>query len=470
MRQDKKIKHKKRSITKKTLIYTGGSILASLSMTGSTYLYSKYTTTHDYGNFQLTVSIMMLLATVGFLDIRTSTLRFMYGIAAENEDNRNKAIYSGGLIFSFCILLLFFTVYIANRITNVPFPKIGFIWALSYALGNFYLFVTRGLDKEYSYSIAYSLFYGALLLLNLYFLAFRHYGAKYILIAMTIAEFIQVIYLELRIGILKNFKPRFLDKKIIKHMIKFSIPLAVTALGTWIMSYYASIQVTAILGSSANGIFSMAMEFAKSVPMATAGIILAWQEIAFSRKTGSINKIDTNYFSTSITSIFRFFSCFFIVFIPLMQLIIPFFLSEAFQAVSLILALCTAGFTFDCISQMVASIFGNNIDSRPIMISTIIGSLFLIITLPFFIKYDFVYGAPLCVCLAFAITLLVRVLWLDIVLKFKINHFKILFSLALAFAFGYYSTKSSFKVNIIILCIGLLIGIPTLRHERKKIN
>lgn len=470
MKQDKKIKHKKRSITKKTLIYTGGSILASLSMTASTYLYSKYTSTSDYGNFQLTVSIMMLLATVGFLDIRTATLRFMYGIAAENDDNRNKAIYSGGLIFACCIILLFFTTYIANQITNVPFPKIGFFWALSYALGNFYLFVTRGLDKEYSYSIAYSLFFGALLFLNLYFLAFRHYGAKYILISMTIAEFIQVIYLEKRIKILKNFRPRFIDKKIIRHMLKFSIPLAITALGTWIMSYYASIQVTAILGSSSNGIFSMAMEFAKSVPMATAGIILAWQEIAFSRKTENINKIDTNYFSTSITSIFKFFSCFFIVFIPLMQLIIPYFLSEGFQSVKYIIALCTAGFTLDCISQMVASIFGNNIDSRPIMISTIIGSLFLVVTIPFFIKFDSIYGAALCVCISFAITLFVRLIWLDLVLHFDISHLKIILSLILAFIFGYFSTISSYKMNILILLIGLAIGIPTLKHERKKIN
>ncbi len=437
-------------------------------MAGSTYLYSKFTSPSDYGNFQLTVSIMMLLATVGFLDVRTSTLRFMYGVSSENDEDRNKAIYSGGLIFSICIIFLFATVYIANSITHVPFPKIGFLWALSFALGNFYLFVTRGFDKEYSYSLAYSLYYCVLLLLNLYFLAFRHYGAKYILIAMTIAEFIQVIYLEKRIKLLRNFRPRFIDKKISKHMLRFSIPLAITALGTWIMSYYASIRVAAMLGSSSNGIFSMAMEFAKSIPMATAGIILAWQEIAFSRKT-DLNK-NINYFSTSITIFFTFFTCFFIVFIPLMQLIIPYYLSDAFQAVGVILALCTAGFTFDCISKTIASIFGNSIDSKPIMVSTIIGSVFLIISMPILINHYAIYGAALCVCISFALTLIIRLLWLNIIMHYKINYLLIILELAIAIFIGYYSTVSSFKINVFLLLIGLLIGIPTLYKIKKYLS
>lgn len=468
--EKKERKIKKRSITKKSIIYTGGTILSSISMAFSTYLYSKYTSPGDYGNFQLTVSIMMLLATVGFLDLRTSTLRFMYGVSSENDEDRKKAIYSGGFIFSICVLFLFAFVIIATKITFVPFPKIGFFWALSYAMGNFYLFITRGLDKEYSYSIAYSLYFGALMLLNIYFLACKNYGAKYILIAMTIAEFLQVIYLEVRIGVLRKFKAKYFDKKLSIRMLKFSLPLAITALGTWVMSYYASIKVTAILGSASNGIFSMAMEFAKSVPMATAGIILAWQEIAFSRKEDKELNSKENYFSQSITSFFIFFTSFFIVFIPLMQLIIPFYLSESFQSVKLIIALCAAGFTLDCIAQTIASIFGNNIDSRPIMISTIIGSTFLIITLPTFIKLYNIYGASLCVCISFGITLIIRLIWLNLFMHYKINYSKILLYLIIAILVGYFSTTSSSYVNIFILIFSLTISVPSLIKIRRQMK
>jgi O-antigen/teichoic acid export membrane protein len=469
------IKHKqtkkKRSITKKTLIYTGGTILASISMAGSTFLYSKYTATGDYGNFQLTISIVMLLATVGFLDIRTSTLRFMYGVNAENDEDRNKAIYSGGLILALCSLFLFGTVFIANKITHVPFPVLGLFWGLSYAVANFYLFVTRGFDREFNYSIAYSLYFGALLLLNLYFLAYKHYDAKYILIAMTIAEVIQIIYLEVKIGILRHFRPRFIDRKISAHMIRFSIPLAVTALGTWIMSYYASIQVSKLLGSSSNGIFSMSMEFAKAVPMATGGIILAWQEIAFSRETSGTNKeLNKDYFSQSITTFFLIYAAFFMVFIPLMQLIIPYYLSEAFQPVGNILALCTAGFTCDCISQMIASIFGNDIDSTPIMVSTIIGSAFLITTIPTFIRLYQITGASLCVSISFLLTLLIRIVWLGVGKQYKINYLKISLSILVAAAFGYYSTIGSYTTNIILTIVGLAIGLPIIIKLKKNVN
>ncbi len=461
------IKQKKRSITRKSLIYTGGSVLASISMIGSTYLYSKYTSTSDYGNFQLTVSIMMLLATVGFLDIRTSTLRFMYGVSAENDEDRNKAIYSGGLIFALCTVFLVVTVFIVNKIINIPFPKIGALWAFSFALGQFYLFITRGFDKEYSYSIGYSLYFGALLVLNLYFLVVKSYGANYILLSMTIAEFIKVVYLELRIGILKKFKLKYIDKKISKHMVRFSMPLAIAALGTWIMSYYASIQISRILGSSSTGIFSMTMEFAKSVPLATAGIMLAWQEIAFSKKVNLNEKVNTTYFSSAITAFFVFFTCFFIVFVPLVQLIIPYYLSEDFQAVGTILALCTAGFTFDCIAQMVASIFGNQINSKPLMISTVMGAIFLVVTIPTFIKMYDIYGGALCVCISFALTLFIRLIWLSVGMKYKISYLKIILSLVICLIFGYYSTVSSFKINVVLLILGVSIGLPTLFKMKK---
>ncbi len=450
------------------MIYTGGTILSSISMAFSTYLYSKYTSPGDYGNFQLTVSIMMLLATVGFLDLRTSTLRFMYGVSSENEEDRKKAIYSGGLIFFICALFLVFFVILTTKITFVPFPKIGFLWALSFAIGNFYLFITRGLDKEFSYSIAYSLYYGALLLLNIYFLACRNFGAKYILIAMTLAEFIQIIYLEKNTKILRNFNIKYIDRKLSKRMLKFSLPLAINALGTWIMSYFASITVTSILGSASNGIFSMAMEFAKSIQMATAGIVLAWQEIAFSKKNNYKNSNNENYFSNSIKTFFVFFTSIFIVFIPLMQLIIPYYLSESFQSVKYIIALCTAGFTLNCIAQTIASIFGNNIDSKPIMISTIFGSAFLIITLPIFINNYNIYGAALCVCLSFGLTLIIRIAWLSLFMHYKINYLKILIYLIIAIVISYFSTISSFKTNILLLLISISIAFPTLLKIRNQ--
>lgn len=463
------LKIKKRSISKKSLIYTGGTIIASISMTLSTYLYSKYTTPSNFGDFQLTLSIMMLLVTVGFIDIKTSTLRFMYGIDRETEEDRNKAIYGGGLVMFICSLLLFILLYIATKITFVPFPKEGLLWGLCYAIGSYYLFVTRGLDRELDYSIGYSIYFAVLVVLNLVFFSFKNYNAEYILIAMTLGELAQSIYLEIRIGVIKNFKFKYLDKRLITHMLRFSMPLAITALGTWIMTYYASIQITHILGSAANGIYSMSMDFARAIPTATSGIILAWQEIAFSREhqlTGEENKV---LFTKAITNFFLIYSCIFIIFIPLMKLIIPYYLSPSFQSVGLILALTCAAYVFDCIGQMLASIFGNDIDSKPIMISTISGSLFLIVSLPLFLKNYNIFGAAIACFSAFSLTLLIRLLWLRFKKHYKIDFIKVTLYISISIVFGYLSSKSNVKINIILFLLALLIAIPTLIKLKNKI-
>lgn len=463
------LKINKRNISKKSLIYTGGTVIASISMTLSTYLYSKYTTPGNFGDFQLTLSIMMLLVTVGFLDIKTSTLRFMYGVEQETEENRNKAIYGGGLVMFISSLLLFLLLYITTKITFVPFPKEGLIWGLLYAIGSYYLFVTRGLDRELDYSIGYSIYFVVLVSMNLIFLSLKNYNAEYILIAMALGELAQTIYLEIKIGVMKNFKLKYLDKKIIRHMIKFSIPLAITALGTWIMTYYASIQITKILGSAANGIYSMSMDFARAIPTATSGIILAWQEIAFSQErklTGEENKA---LFTKSITNFFLIYCCIFITFIPLMKLIIPYYLSKSFQEVSIILALTCAAYVLDCIGQMIASIFGNDIDSTPIMISTISGSIFLIVSLPILLNYFDLFGAAIACFSAFAITLIIRLLWLRFKKHYRINLLKLALYISISIAFGYLSSISDYKINIVLLVLALAISLPTLLKLKKQI-
>ncbi|MBK5201964.1 MAG: oligosaccharide flippase family protein [Spirochaetaceae bacterium] len=461
---------KKRSITKKSIIYTGGTIIASISMALSTFLYSKYTSPSNYGDFQLTLSIMMLLTTVGFLDIRTSTLRFMYGVGAENELDKKKAIYGGALILFLCSFLLFLSLYIATKITYMPFPKEGLAWGLTYSIGYFYLFVTRGSDRELDYSIGYSIYFAVLVGLNIFFLSFKHYRAEYILLAMSLGEVAQIIYLEIRIGIIRKFKRKYIDKKIIMHMLKFSLPLAITALGTWIMSYYASIQITYILGSSANGIYSMTMDFARAIPTATGGMILAWQEISFARKSDENENVNREFFTNSITTSFIFFSCFFIVFIPLMRLIMPFYLSEEYQPVGLFIALCSAGYVCECIGQVIAGVFGNDIDSKPLMFSTIAGSVFLIVFLPFFVNTYELYGASLVCFISFSITLLVKLLWLRIKKHYRLDILKLSLCLIIATIFGYLSTNGSYTTNIILFFLSLCIAIPMIRFTRKALK
>ena len=60
-------KLKKRNITKKSLIYSIGTIVSSISTLILIPIYSKYLTPSDYGNYELAFSLTFLLVIFSYL-------------------------------------------------------------------------------------------------------------------------------------------------------------------------------------------------------------------------------------------------------------------------------------------------------------------------------------------------------------------------------------------------------------------
>lgn len=61
-----------------------------------------------------------------------------------------------------------------------------------------------------------------------------HKNGKYVLIASLISNIICTIYLLIVNKILKNVKIKYIDKKLIKDLLKYSIPMIPNELSWWI--------------------------------------------------------------------------------------------------------------------------------------------------------------------------------------------------------------------------------------------
>ncbi|NCD07068.1 MAG: hypothetical protein EOL97_13200 [Spirochaetia bacterium] len=455
-----KNKHK-RDITRKSLIYSIGTIVASITSVLILPLYSNYIKPSDYGSYEYAFSFVQLFIAVGFFEISSTMLRFMYGIEQESEDTKKTAIYSGAIIHLGCTILLAFAVIITNKVTFLPFAPLVFLFGVSFTTATYFLSIARGLDKEKIFTLAFSI-YSVVNIIILSFLLIKcKLGAKSIFIALCSAHIIEIIYLEFNIHFFKNFKIKYIKFSLIKKMLKFSLPLALASFGTWIMLYYSSIKIVNLIGPEQNGYYTMAMNFARAIPTIATGAILAWQEIAFSKRGSEIEK--NVFFSNAIEKVIYLLCSIYIIMVPLDLLIIPFYLGASYQGINTIISICVAGTTIDCFSLFLASIYGNQINSKPLMVSTSLGAITVFLLLPLMIKHFGIMGAAITNGLGFFINAFFRLTWLTKINKYRYNYFKIIIWIIVAIIIGFISANTNTIGYLILLIFGLLFAYPAIK-------
>ena len=453
-------KLKIRNITKKSLIYSIGTIVSSLSSLILIPIYSKYLSPSDYGKYELAFSLTFLLVIISYFEIHVTMLRFMYGIRNENVKTKYEAIYTSAFLRTISTLLLLVFVFFINRVTLYPYYQYGIVFGFCFALGFFYLNCARGFDKEYEYTTAFSIFHIMNLIVNSFLLIVMKMGAESLLISQSISYLAQAIYIESKLKIIKNFERRFINFKLLPKMLKFSIPLAIAAIGIWVLQFYSNIRLVALLGSSANGFYAMALNFARSIPTFANGVIIAWEEIAFSIRGDTQDK--NKYFADSISKVLVMLSCVYMVFVPFVTLIIPYYLDPSYHNIISIVVITTAGRTINFFSLFLASIFGNKINSKPLMISTSIGAIVDILIINFMINKFGIIGAAISDTIGFTIVALIRFYWLKIENHYNIKFFKIFTYFAIATAIGYLSLLVNEKQNIILVVVAILIAAPNI--------
>jgi O-antigen/teichoic acid export membrane protein len=385
----------------------------------------------------------------------------MYGVEYEDEESKKSAIYSGALIQAFCLGFLFLTVFVTERITTFPYPKAGLFYGIAFTLSAFFLNCTRGMDKEREYTIGFSIFHITNLICSLVLLVWKGLGAYAIFISAGIAYLVQVIYLESRIHIIPKFRFRYIKFVLMVRMLKFAFPLAFAAIGTWVMKYYSSIIIVKILGSKENGMYTMALNFARAIPTIANGLLVAWQEIAFSTRGEASNR--RAFFQSTLEQVLITFACTLMLFIPAIHLVIPYYLDSAYSGIMPLITVCTVAFLFDCFSTILEGVFGNSINSMPILISTVVGTVtVLCIIVPLVTRFGTV-GAAVTTAIGFFLVASIKLIWLSIENHFRMNVKRILFYLLSAGIVSYYATIGSVSVDVFLLLAALVLSYPYFR-------
>lgn len=379
---------------------------------------TKFFTTSEYGFYDLIISISSLSLPVLTLLIQQATFRFLI---KEKKLKKQQAYIANSfyfILFASFIWFLFLSTISFFIADSRYFLLIYFL----YVLESFYdLFgqIARGIGKNLWFTLSV-IIYSTINMLILLLTAFLNIlNIMNVILILIVAYFLAILFLTVKIHLLQNLKGQKFNFKLIKEMLKYSIPIIPSSISLWVVNLSDRLLVTWILGSNINGIYAASSKIPNLFATAYNVFNLSWTELA-SRSIKEKNIVD--YYSNLFRNLYAFLiGCLniLIIFSPILFniLIDSKFLSGLNQMPILFLGILVSSLT-----SFYGALYIALEKTKEVGISSFVGAILNIGINVVLISKIGLYAASISTFVSFLIILFYRIKKLDC--YFKMTYYK----------------------------------------------
>jgi len=395
---------KKKELFNSTVIIFIGKMLPQVLAFFMLFIYTSYLSTDEYGSVDLIITYVSLLAPIVTLQLEMAMFRFL--IDARNNDNEKNKLMSTNYICLIIFCLIFTFLYLLV----MSFIHFDFVWiVLFYILTTIFMSnamqIARGLGDNKAFAIS-SILNGVLLVItNIFFLVFMHYGMFGMLLSLTLANLITYLHLLLKLNLYKyiNFKNADFNKT--KELIKYSLPLIPNGISWWIINAADRTIISLFLGSGANGIYAISNKFPAILSSIGTVFSLSWSESA----SLHINDKDRDiFFSDVCNKALKIFGSFSILIIALVPFIFPLLINSNFNEAYKYIPILMLGVLCNNMVICYSAIYIAKKLTKKVMNTSIISAIINIVINLILIKFIGIYAAAFSTFIAYFIMLIYR--------------------------------------------------------------
>lgn len=448
---------KGKDLAKNTAIVSIGKICTQLITFFLLPVYTAVLSNEEYGVVDLLNTLTSLLLPIVTLQIEQGIFRYLID-CRENNEKQIKLITT---IIRFMIIQSIACIVIFLCISPFIHNEYKYFLMANLLMGIFsslLLQICRGLGDNATYAIGSFITGAFTVVLNVIFIVAFRWGAYGMLGATAISNFICAVYIFLKRKIYKYIKPKQFDKKILKEIIKYSVPLIPNMISWWIVSASDRTIISAVIGIAQNGIYSAANKFSGVFTTLYSVFNLTWTESA----SININSEDRDeFFSKILDFVIRFFGCLCLGTIAVMPFVFNILINEKFAEAYYQIPILILGSVFNILVSFVGSIYVAKKLTKEIAKTSIISAVINIFVNIVLIKSIGLYAASISTVIAYALMFIYR--WIDVKKYVKFNVNKILmFALIIMYGvtiFTYYLKNS--MISVIVLVIVVVFAIIT---------
>lgn len=408
--------NKNKELVKNTIIIFIGKFCTQFITLLLLPLYTHFLSTEDYGYIDLIQTYLTFFIPLILLKIDAGIFRFLID-ARKSEEEKNKIITNGIFIMFLELIISTILFAVAVKIFSIKYSILIVMNLISLSVLTFLLQIVRGIGKNKQYSFSSIIAAIVTIVLNLIFLVGFHKNGKYVLIASLISNIICTIYLLIVNKILKNVKIKYIDKKLIKDLLKYSIPMIPNELSWWIVHVSDRTIISYALGVAANGIYSVSCKFSNILSSIFNIFNLSWQESAALH----INDTDKDeFFSNVINKVFNLFICFCIGILACLPFVFELLIKDSYREAYKYVPILLLANIFSVLIGLIGSIYVAKKMTKEVAKTTMIAAIINLTIDIALIKVIGIYAAAISTLVSYMLLAIYRYIDVQKYVKVKI--------------------------------------------------
>ena len=239
-------------------------------------LYTEKLVPSEMGIYDFLVTLCNFLQPIITLLMEESMFRFL--IDAETTKEKKKVITATIIYISFGTLLFVLIAGLICGFTHYEYGLLFIVFVISNILISLSNALARGMGKLKLYSISNFVLGASTIVLNVIFIISFRLGAKGLLLSNTIANTMTALVILARLRIISYISKKSISGKLLKKMVRFSVPLVPNNLSWVIISVSDRLMLTWMVSADANGLYSIANRFPNIVYTCYMFFSTAWKE------------------------------------------------------------------------------------------------------------------------------------------------------------------------------------------------
>ena len=443
---------KGKDLAKNTAIVSIGKICTQLITFFLLPVYTAVLSNEEYGVVDLLNTLTSLLLPIATLQIEQGIFRYLLD-CRENKEKQTTLIttVSKFILVQFAICILIFLC--ASPFIHNEYKYFLMANLLMGILSSISLQICRGLGDNKTYAVG-SFITGALtVILNVIFIVVFKWGAYGMLIATAISNLLCAIYVFVKKKIYKYIDIKQNDKKLLKDIIKYSVPLIPNMISWWIVSASDRTIISAVIGVAQNGIYSAANKFSGIFSTLYSVFNLTWTESA----SININSEDRDeFFSKIFDFIVRFFGSLCLGTIAVMPFVFGILVNEKFAESYYQIPILILGSVFNILVSFLGSVYVAKKLTKEIAKTSIIAAIINIVVNIALIKQIGLYAASISTVIAYFAMFIYR--WIDVKKYVSIKTNKALIAvLSVSFLVAIITYYLKMKIISIVVLLAVII-------------
>lgn len=270
---------KNKELVKNTAIITIGKICTQFLSFFLLPLYTAVLSTMEYGTVDLLMTYQQLIVYIAFFQIEQALFRFL--IEVRGKSNDISEIVSSCFVFSIAqaifLAIIFAIVYL---VTGYSYTFYLYLYVIAVIMSGLMLQIARGVGKNQVYALGSFISAITTIIFNILLLVIFHYGVEGMLTSYILGNLLCALTVFAILHVNRYLKLRSFNFKSLKKCLKYSIPLVPNALSWWIMSASDRTIVAYMLGTSFNGLLTVANKFSTAFTSFYTIFNLSWTESA----------------------------------------------------------------------------------------------------------------------------------------------------------------------------------------------